>query len=139
VIAIEAHLEPEGDATIAPDVTWRSCARSPAAEKVRASHRCGGQAGGWKFATLTEDLNEPEEIQFIVKRLSEKLTRPYEIEGKPYAVQFEFMPVVHSLQHHNPIDILNAAHQAMSARRGKQREGVLRGKKFNTKYTNFMA
>jgi PleD family two-component response regulator len=120
VIAIEAHLEPEGDATIAPDVTLAILREIAGRLKkfVRPTDAVARLAG-WKFATLTEDLNEPEEIQFIVKRLSEKLTRPYEIEGKPYAVQFEFMPVVHSLQHHNPIDILNAAHQAMSARRGQ--------------------
>jgi PleD family two-component response regulator len=110
VIAIEAHLEPEGDQVIAPDVTLALLREIAGRLKkfVRPTDAVARLAG-WKFATLHEDLNEPEEIQFIVRRLSEKLTRPYEIEGKSYAVRLEFIPVVNSLQYRSPIDILNSA------------------------------
>jgi len=119
VIAIETHLEPQGDQAIAPDVTLALLREIAGRLKkfVRPTDAVARLAG-WKFATLHEDLNEPEEIQFIVKRLSEKMTRPYEIEGKSYSVTLEFMPVVNNLQHRSPIDILNAAHEAMNARRG---------------------
>ena len=86
-------------------------------DEVRAVARLAG----WKFATLHEDLHESEEIHSIVKRLSEKLTRPYEMDGKTYEVKFEFMPVMHSPQHHRPIDILDAGYKAMlEARAGGQ-------------------
>jgi diguanylate cyclase (GGDEF)-like protein len=69
---------------------------------------------GWKFVTLHEDLNNPEEIQLIVQRLSEKLSGSYKIDDTPYAVRFDFMPVVRSLQHQHPVDMLNAAKKAMN-------------------------
>ncbi len=118
VIAIEVHLEPEGDQTIGPDATLALLREVAGRLKkfVRPTDAVARLAG-WKFTTLHEDLHGPEEIHTIVKRLSEKLSRPYEIEDKSYIVQFEFMPMVHGPQHHSPIDILNAAHEAMSARR----------------------
>jgi len=116
VIAIEAHLQSEGDQAIEPDVTLAILREIAGRLKkfVRPTDAVARLAG-WKFATLAEDMNEPEEIQFVVKRLSEKLARLYEIDGKPYTVKFELMPVVHSAQHRHPIDILNAAHAAMNA------------------------
>jgi diguanylate cyclase (GGDEF)-like protein len=118
VIAIEAHLEPEEDQAIGPDVTLAILREMAGRLKkfVRPTDAVARLAG-WKFATLQEDLHEPEEIQCVVKRLSEKLSRPYEIDGKTYRARFEFMPVVHSPQHRQPIDILNVAHEAMSAAR----------------------
>jgi PleD family two-component response regulator len=72
---------------------------------------------GLKFVTLHEDLNKPEEIQLIVKRLNEKLSGPYEINDIPIGVNVDFMPVVHSPRQRGPVDILNAALKAMSAAR----------------------
>jgi diguanylate cyclase (GGDEF)-like protein len=118
VIAINVHLEAQTEEPAGPDATLAILREIAGRLKkfVRPTDAVARLAG-WKFATLHEDLNEPDEIQFIVKRLSEKLSRPYEIDGKSYAVQFEFMPVMHSPQHRQPIDILNAAQQAISARR----------------------
>jgi len=87
VIAIEAHLEPEGDATIAPDVTLPILREIAGRLKkfVRPTD-AGGQAAGVEVRHAgPRDLNEPEEIHVIVKRLSEKLTRPYRDRSKPYA------------------------------------------------------
>ena len=123
VIAIEVHLESSADEQQAgPDVTLAILREISARLKkfVRPTDAVARLAG-WKFATLHEDLHEPEEIQTIVKRLSEKLTRPYEMDGKTYEVKFEFMPVMHSPQHHRPIDILDAGYKAMlEARAGGQ-------------------
>jgi PleD family two-component response regulator len=72
---------------------------------------------GWKFVTLHEDLNDPGEIHPILKRLGETLSRPYEIDGTPCAVKFDYMPVVHSPHHQRPVDILEAAQKAMNEAR----------------------
>jgi len=118
VIAIEVHLDAQAEEQTGPDATLAILREVAGRLKkfVRPTNAVARLAG-WKFATLHEDLNEPEEIQTIVKQLSEKLSRPYEIDDNTYAVKFEFMPVVHSLQHRQPVDILNAAHKAMSEAR----------------------
>ena len=118
VIAIEVHLELPEEEPAGPNVTLAILREvSGRLKKFVRPTDAVARLAGWKFATLHEDLNEPEEIQTIVKRLSEKLSRSYEMDGKPYAVKFEFMPMMHGPQHHGPLDILNAAHEAMNAAR----------------------
>jgi GGDEF domain-containing protein len=68
---------------------------------------------GWKFATLHEDLKEPGDIQFIVKRLSEKLSKPYETGSGSYEVKFNLEAVVHEPHYRQPIDILKAAQKKL--------------------------
>ena len=118
VIAIDVHLEAEAEEQAGPDATLAILREIAGRLKmfVRPTDAVA-RLSGWKFATLHEDLNETEEIQTIVKRLSEKLSRPYEIDGKSFAVRFDFAPVVHSALHRRPIDILNAAQKALSAER----------------------
>jgi len=118
VIAIDVHLEAQVEEQAGPDAVLAILREIAARLKkfVRPTDAVARLAG-WKFATLHEDLNESEEIQTIVKRLSEKLSRPYEIEGRTYAVQLDFMPVVNSPLHRRPVDILNAAQKAMSVAR----------------------
>ena len=120
VIAIDVHLDAPAEKPAGPDGTLAILREiSLRLKKFIRPTDAVARLAGWKFVTLHEDLNEPEEIQTIVKRLSEKLSRPYEIDGKSYAVKFDFMPVMHSPQQRSPLDILNAAHQAMSAARGQ--------------------
>jgi diguanylate cyclase (GGDEF)-like protein len=72
---------------------------------------------GWKFATLHEDLKESGDIQFIVKRLSEKLSRPYETESGPYEVKFSLEAVVQDPHYRHPVDILKAAQKKLGEAR----------------------
>ena len=118
VIAIEVHLEIQADEQPDPDATLAVLREIACRLKkfVRPTDAVARLAG-WKFATLHEDLREPGEIQLIVKRLNEKLSRPYEMRGKTMAVQFAFMPLMHSPQYRRPIDILDAALRALSAAR----------------------
>jgi diguanylate cyclase (GGDEF)-like protein len=120
VIAIDVRLEKQGEEAAGPD-TVLAILREIAArlKKFVRPTDAVARLAGWKFATLHEDLNEPEELQVVVKRLSEKLSRPYEIDGKTYTVQFDIMPVVNSPLHRRPVDILNAAQKAMSAARAR--------------------
>ena len=118
VIAIEAQLETQADEQAGPDVTLAILREiSGRLKKFIRPTDAVARLAGWKFATLHEDLNETDEIQFIVKRLNEKLSQSFEIDAKSYIVQFKFMAVMHNLQYRRPIDILDAAHQAMSAAR----------------------
>jgi diguanylate cyclase (GGDEF)-like protein len=73
----------------------------------------------WEFVTLHEYLNDRGEIQSIVKRLREELSRPYEIDDISYDVKFELMPLVRSPQHQRPVDMVRAAQKAMNEARTK--------------------
>jgi PleD family two-component response regulator len=115
VIAIYIQLEAREEEPVSPDATL-AILREIAARLKRFVRPADAVArlAGWKFVTLHEDLHEPDEIQTIVKRLNEKLSRPYEIDGKPYGVKFELVPVVHSSKQRQPREILNAAQKAPS-------------------------
>jgi PleD family two-component response regulator len=109
VIAIYFELEAGEGAEVSPDATLAILREIAGRLKkfVRPSDAVARLAG-WKFATLHEDLHDPEEIQFIVKRLNEKLSHPFEVDDQTYAVKFELVPVVHSSLQRKPGEILNA-------------------------------
>jgi PleD family two-component response regulator len=118
IIAIDFRLDPQQEEPIKPD-TLLAILREIGG-RLKSSIRptdTVARLSGLKFVTLHEDLNKPEEIQLIVKRLSEKLSGPYEINDMPIGVNVDLMPVVHSLRQRGPVDILNAALKAMSAAR----------------------
>jgi PleD family two-component response regulator len=115
IIAIDFRLDPQQEEPIKPD-TLLAILRE-IGSRLKSSIRptdTVARLSGLKFVTLHEDLNKPEEIQLIVKRLSEKLSGPYEIDDMPIGVNVDLMPVVHSPRQRGPVDILNAALKAMS-------------------------
>ena len=116
VIAVNAQLDGQAEEPAKPDVTLEILREIGARLKkfIRPTDAVARLAG-WKFITLHEDLNDPEEIRIIVKRLREKLSLPYEVEGKAYGVSFDFTAVLHGPQFRQPADVLNAAHHAMNA------------------------
>ena len=113
VIAIYFQLEAGEE--VSPDATMAILREIAGRLKkfVRPSDAVARLAG-WKFATLHEDLHDPAEIQFIVKRLDEKLSHPFEVDDKVYAVKFELVPVVHSSLQRKPGEILNAAQKVLN-------------------------
>jgi diguanylate cyclase (GGDEF)-like protein len=115
IIAIDVRLETQPEEPARSDVTLAILRE--VAGRLRKFIRptdAVARLNGWKFATLHEDLNDSGEIHFIVKRLSEKLSRSYEVDDIPYDVKVDLIPLVHCLQFHHPADILNAAQKAMS-------------------------
>ena len=114
VIAIYVRLENQAEAA-GPDATLEILREIAGRLKkfIRPTDAVARLAG-WKFITLHEDLNDPEEIRIIVKRLTEKLSLPYEVAGKTYGVNFDIIPVLHGPQYRQPVDVLNAAHLAMN-------------------------
>jgi len=68
---------------------------------------------GWRFATLHEDLNAPEDIQIISSRLHEKLSQPYLLGGTSYSLKISLGAVVYDAYYQQPSDLLVAAGKAL--------------------------
>jgi PleD family two-component response regulator len=116
VIAIYFQLEAQPGEPVSPEATLAILREiSGRLKKFVRPTDAVARLANWKFATLHEDLNEPEDIKFIVKRLTEKLSHPFEIDGQPYAVKCELVPVVHSPLHRQPFEILKSAQERLSA------------------------
>ena len=113
MIAIDVQLTAKQQEEIKPMRCCRFCVKLPGRLKkfVRPTDAVSRLAG-WKFATLHEDLNHPDEIQTIVNRLSEKLSRPYEIDDDSHKISLRGL--VHEPYYRDPVDILNAAQKAMN-------------------------
>jgi diguanylate cyclase (GGDEF)-like protein len=116
IIAIDVQLETQPEEQTRPDVTLAILREVAGRLKkfVRPTDAVARLAG-WKFVTLFEDMNQSGEIQFIVKRLREKLAGPYEVDETSYDVKIELVPIVNAIQHKQPVDILTAAQTVMNA------------------------
>ena len=115
VIAIDVQLTAEQQEEIKPNALL-SILREVAGrlKKFVRPTDAVSRLAGWKFATLHEDLNHPDEIQTIVNRLSEKLSRPYEIDDESHKIKISLRGLVHEPYYRDPVDILNAAQKAMN-------------------------
>jgi PleD family two-component response regulator len=118
VVAIEFHFEFHLDGKqeeINPDVIL-IILREIASRLKRFIRPTDAVArlSGWRFATLHEDLKQPEELHLIVGRLAEKLALPLVVNDRSIDIKFDLRPVLHDPQYLLPVDILNAAQQAPS-------------------------
>jgi diguanylate cyclase (GGDEF)-like protein len=115
VIAIDVQLTAKQQEEIKPDALL-SILREVAGrlKKFVRPTDAVSRLAGWKFATLHEDLNHPDEIQTIVNRLSEKLSRPYDIDDDSHKIKISLRGLVHEPYYRDPVDILNAAQKAMN-------------------------
>jgi PleD family two-component response regulator len=116
VLALEFHVPPAADGNIDPDTVIGFLREIAVRLKsfVRPTDAVA-RISGWKFATLHEDLHDPADIQVIVKRLSDKLSQPYQIGEGSFEVKFDLGAVVHDQYYRQPVDILKAAEKAMGA------------------------
>jgi diguanylate cyclase (GGDEF)-like protein len=115
VIAIDIQLSTEQEEQIKPDALLAILREVSARLKkfIRPTDALARLAG-WKFATLHEDLNNPEEVDTIVKRLNEKLSRPYEFDDESYQIRIGLVGIFHEPYYREPFDILKAAQKAMN-------------------------
>jgi diguanylate cyclase (GGDEF)-like protein len=115
VIAIDFQLDTQQEEEIKPDALL-AILREIAyrLKKFIRPTDAVARLAGWKFVTLHEDLKKPEEIQLIVNRLREKLSKPYEIDEASYSVEFALMAMVYEPKYRLPVDMLEAAQKAMS-------------------------
>ena len=115
VIAIDVQLTAKQQEEIKPDALLSILREvSGRLKKFVRPTDAVSRLAGWKFATLHEDLNHPDEIQTIVNRLSEKLSRPYEINDDSYKIKVSLRGLVHEPYYRDPVDILNAALKAIN-------------------------
>jgi PleD family two-component response regulator len=114
VIAIEFRLDSQQEAQLKPeDILEILREIASRLKKFVRPIDAVARLSGWKFATLHEDLKEPGDIQFIVKRLSEKLSRPYDTGSGSFDVKFKLESVVHDPLLRQPVDILKAAQKGL--------------------------
>lgn len=69
---------------------------------------------GWKFATLHEELKHPDDIEVIVKRLQNELSKPFEVEDGLYQLAINYGAVVYHPEYKGPKDMLDAADGALN-------------------------
>jgi PleD family two-component response regulator len=119
IIAIDFLMEPQQEALTNPDTVLAVLREIAGRLKnhIRPTD-AAARLSGWKFATLHEDLKDPEVINLIVKRLNEKLSKPYETPAGPLLLKFNMAPVVHSPAFQKSSDILKVAQSAMAQQKG---------------------
>jgi diguanylate cyclase (GGDEF)-like protein len=68
---------------------------------------------GWRFATLHEELKNPDDIKVIINRIRGRLSESYQVGGSLYQVTpyFGVAQEVPNIQH--PEDFLSAAEQSL--------------------------
>ena len=110
VVVLELQLEPRSQEQITPDRLLDILREIASRLKgyVRPTDAVA-RLSGWKFATIHEDLNGPEDIQIILSRLHEKLSQPYLIGGETYSLKISLGVVVHEAYYKQPSDLLVAA------------------------------
>jgi diguanylate cyclase (GGDEF)-like protein len=116
VVAIDIQMDEEQEKKLSPDALL-AILREVAVRLKRFIRPTDAVArlAGWKFATLHEDLNGPDEVNTIVRRLNEKLSRPYEFKDESHKIKIGLVGVFHEPYHREPFDILKAAQKAMSS------------------------
>jgi diguanylate cyclase (GGDEF)-like protein len=68
---------------------------------------------GWKFATLHEELKHPDDIEVIIKRVQNELSKPFEVEDDSYQLAINYGAVVFHPEYKSPVDMFNAAEKAL--------------------------
>jgi diguanylate cyclase (GGDEF)-like protein len=70
---------------------------------------------GETFATLHDDIKEPDDAEIITKRMLEKLCAPFDIREEPLSLSFSFGVVADGRAYANPLDILSLSEKKMEA------------------------
>lgn len=74
---------------------------------------------GETFATLHEDIKNPNDAEIIAIRILEKLSAPYEIGADPITLSFSIGVVPHGREYRQPVELLNHAEKAMEMARNE--------------------
>jgi len=116
VLAFEFRMPPGKDGQVDPDAVIGVLREIALRLKsfVRPTDAVA-RISGWRFATLYEDLKQPEDVQGIVRRLEEKLVQPYRFGEASYQVGFCQGAAIHSAEYQKPADLLHAAIKALEA------------------------
>ncbi len=110
LIAIEFLMDSQQDTFTNPDVVLAILREiGLRLRKYIRPTDAPARLSGWKFATLHEDLHDPSEVDLIVRRLTEKLSQPYETCLGPCRVRFKISAVVLLPEFKKSIEMLKAA------------------------------
>lgn len=72
-----------------------------------------------KFALLNEELQNPEDVHQIIRRIQEKLSEPFLVEGEMIKVRVNFGGAFHTPHWSEYMDVLEAAEQALEVAQAK--------------------
>ena len=68
---------------------------------------------GWRFATLLEDIQQPEAIKIVLNRLRSNLDHPYQIGDQAYTLSVNFGGAVCDVRFKQAEEVLRAAERAL--------------------------
>jgi PleD family two-component response regulator len=77
-----------------------------------------------QFATLHEDLKEPEDLQVLIQRLREGLADPFQLGDRQFTLELSIGAAIHSPKYDKPVELLDAARQAWELASKAGPEGV---------------
>ncbi len=79
---------------------------------------------GEQFATLHEDLKNPEDLQVLIQRLRDGLSDPFPLGDRQYRLVLSIGAAIHSPKYDQPAELLEAARQAWELASQSGPEGV---------------
>jgi diguanylate cyclase (GGDEF)-like protein len=65
-----------------------------------------------QFATLHEDLKDPEDLHVLIQRLREGLAETFQLGDRQFTLQLSIGAAIHSPKYDQPVELLEAAQQA---------------------------
>ncbi len=77
-----------------------------------------------QFATLHEDLKEPEDLQVLIQRLRAGLADPFQLGDRQFNLELSIGAAMHSPKYDQPVELLEAARQAWELASKAGPEGV---------------
>jgi GGDEF domain-containing protein len=77
-----------------------------------------------QFATLHEDLKDPEDLQVLIQRLRDGFTDPFQLGDRQLTLELSIGAITHSSKYDQPVELLEAAQQAWELASQAGPEGV---------------
>jgi diguanylate cyclase (GGDEF)-like protein len=110
VVIIDVKLEGQDENDLETDV-WAHILRE-ISDKLHCHLRpmdAIAKFAGWRFATLHEELKEPEDVEAIRARICASLDEPINFNGSVYRVKIHSGAAAYGQQFKLPVEILKAA------------------------------
>jgi PleD family two-component response regulator len=108
---MEAELEAEGSLAVLREIGARFTAH------IRPTD-AAARLAGWQFVALYEDLNGPADLQTIIDRLSEVLTRPFAVGKKEVRLKLRLGSAAYDPVWETPAGMLHAARETCTVTAG---------------------
>ena len=113
----QGRIEPEAFVALLKEVASRLKSSLRTVDSI-------SRFSAWRFATLLEDIQEPESLKIVLNRLRSNLGQPYRIGDQAYALNVNFGGAVCDVRFKQPEDILRAAERALEWALSSNQAGV---------------